>query len=370
MSARKVQLHACVALLFSATAWSAPHFVVSHTSARDLGTAGALASAAADINDRGEIVGWLYTGGPAHAFLYSGGVMTDIGPSITKGGSSATGINSHGQVVGWAYQQKGTQNQQLGFLWMPGYSQPLLGPGGSTSPDLTAGWKINDRGDIAGFTNQHWPYTFDAITWKASGVTILMPSTSHDDQAFDINASGSMTGYVNGTMDAWRWTMSGNVVTQSMAVPRPAPSGYTWGEGRAINDKGAIVGRFLMPSTNNWRAFFWDGQASRSVDLGTLPRGMASEAEDLNETRFIVGHATESIGSQPSQYRERAFVYHSDFGMMALPTLPATSKSDSCWASAVNEWNRGDSRLQIVGGCDTPVGSRAVLWSVAVSLVP
>lgn len=359
-----------MALLFSAAAWSAPHFVVSNVSVRDLGTAGALSSGAADINDRGEIVGWLYTGGPEHAFLYSGGVMTDIGPSITKGGSVATGINNHGHVVGWAYQQKGTQNQQLGFLWMPGYSQPLFGPGGSTSSDLTAGWKINDRSDVGGVTNQSWPYTLDAITWKASGALILMPSTSHDDQAYDINASGSMTGYVNGGLDAWRWTLNGNVVTQSMAVPRPASAGYTIGEGRGINDKGAVVGRFFVPRTNNYHAFFWDGQASRSVDLGTLPRGLASEAEDLNESRFVVGNATEPFSARPVQYRHLAFVYHADFGMVALPTLPASLKSDSCWATAVNEWNSGDSRLQVVGSCDTPAGSRAVLWSLSVALVP
>jgi hypothetical protein len=256
----------------------------------------------------------------------------------------------------------------MGFLWTAGVAQTLFGPGASIPPDMTTAWKINDSGDAGGFVHHQWPYTVDAIIWKASGSTILMPG-SHDDQAFDINAAGSMTGYTSGNV-AWRWTLSGGVVTQSQRVPWPAATGYADGEGHGINDRAAVVGRFYVPSVGAWHAFFWDGRASKSIDLGVLPRGISSEAEDLNEHRFIAGHASEQFSATPVQFRERGFLYHTDFGMRALPILPGMTKPDSCRAYALNEWNSGDSRLQIVGECDTPGGTRAVIWTAGVVLVP
>ena len=355
------------ALLFCAAANAAPHYVVNSVRVTDLGTVGGPIASANDINDRGDIVGWSFTAaGAEHAFLFTGGSMTDIGPSISKGWSAATGINNAGKIVGWGDWK---QLQLMGFLYSAGFSQTLFGPGANFPPDMTSGWKINDAGDVGGLVNHPWPYTLDAITWKASGPVILMPSSTHDDQAFDINASGSMTGYTSGNV-AWRWTLSGNVVTQSQQVPWPAATGYADGEGHGINDKGAVVGRFYLPSTGNYHAFFWDGRATKSVDLGTLPRGLSSEAEDINEERFIAGHAGEQFASSPAQFRERGFLFHRDFGMITLPGLPGELKSDTCRAYALNDWRAEGGRLQIVGGCDLRGDTRAVRWDLNVALVP
>jgi probable HAF family extracellular repeat protein len=88
------------ALLLCAAAHAAPHYVVTAVRVTDLGTVGGPIASANDINDRGDIVGWSFTaGGAEHAFLFTGGLMTDIGPSISKGWSAATGINNAGQVV-------------------------------------------------------------------------------------------------------------------------------------------------------------------------------------------------------------------------------------------------------------------------------
>ena len=83
----------------------------------DLGILGDSGSAAYEINNRGEVVGWFYSkNGHIHAFLYSNGSMQDIG---TLGGndSRAYGINDNGQVVGQAETKDGQHHAFL-FKWI------------------------------------------------------------------------------------------------------------------------------------------------------------------------------------------------------------------------------------------------------------
>jgi probable HAF family extracellular repeat protein len=70
---------------------------------RNLGTLGGDNAAANAINERGHVVG--YSGiatdpDQSHAFLWSGGVMRDIGASPDFSSTNALSINSHGDIVG------------------------------------------------------------------------------------------------------------------------------------------------------------------------------------------------------------------------------------------------------------------------------
>lgn len=101
---------------------------------------------ALDINNFGQIAGWITTpGGDEHAFLYGPGGVLDIGPSGVN--SIAYGINNKGQVVGWA----GASNQQRAFLYDSGAMQDLnnlIAPGSGWT--LTEARAINEAGQIAG----------------------------------------------------------------------------------------------------------------------------------------------------------------------------------------------------------------------------
>ena len=70
----------------------------------DLGTLGGTHSFAAAINDAGQVVGNsdIPGNGIPHAFLYSGGTMTDLNDLVPAGVTViyATGINAAGQIVG------------------------------------------------------------------------------------------------------------------------------------------------------------------------------------------------------------------------------------------------------------------------------
>jgi probable HAF family extracellular repeat protein len=87
-----------------------PHaFRYSGTTMTDLGTFGGPTSQALAINNNGVIVGSAdATDGSHRAFIYSGGVMTDLNTLITNLPSNewvsfAAGINDNGQIVGTVY---------------------------------------------------------------------------------------------------------------------------------------------------------------------------------------------------------------------------------------------------------------------------
>ena len=84
---------------------------------RDLGTLGGSNSAAYSINRTGKVTGYSETSKNEHAFLYNGGLMTDIGDLLKNSlpNSFGYGINEAGHIAGTAYDS--SYNGPSGFLY-------------------------------------------------------------------------------------------------------------------------------------------------------------------------------------------------------------------------------------------------------------
>ena len=150
----------------------------------DLGTFGQEASLAADINDKGQVVGLAYNDPPCRdsskAFVWKDGKAIDIG--LYKGRMvSVSGINNRGQVVGDA-------DAIVGLLWDNKSGMQDLGHLGK-GEDLTILRSINNKGQIVGESHTV------AFIWQAEKMTELptLPEMQAS-RAWAINDSGQGAG--------------------------------------------------------------------------------------------------------------------------------------------------------------------------------
>ena len=113
----------------------------------DLGSLAGLGSAARDLNDHDEVVGYSGVSGTGstrvnHAFLYKNGTVIDLG-TLGGPGSVANDINAHGEIVGSSMTTSGATHA---FLYRNTHMTDLGTLGGA---DSVAG-AINNSGEVVG----------------------------------------------------------------------------------------------------------------------------------------------------------------------------------------------------------------------------
>jgi probable HAF family extracellular repeat protein len=343
-----------------------------------LGTLGGGDSSAYDVNNRGVIVG--YSKNPhleRRAVRWQGGVIRDLGVPASSYRSIARGINDHGEIVG-LYGDPDEFNYQA-FYWSAGTGVITLNR--SLYPDkpfdssyVGMARAINDSGVIVGSVEASGLdgdvpykrcYRSLPVRWETA---YAMPKILHCSEAGDgpnsasgINREGTIAGYeYNGTSadNGFRWK---NGATTHV----PAPLFGTNPRMAGISDAGVLVGSADMTDTTTI-AIRWSGTGG-SEWLGTLPGGNTSRGTDVNSQGFITGTSQMLIqgGASPDEIQDRAFLFHSDFGMVALPVPPdMPALTTSCDGNALNDRVKTSGILYVVGRC----GPRAIKWTVQVRM--
>ena len=306
----------------------------------DLGTLGGRDSGASAINERGQVIGTSLTAKPAHthAFIWQGGKMTDLG---TLGGKSSRprALNERGQVVGESYTASGDVHA---FLWDGGKIKDLGTLGG---PDSYAA-DINDRGQVVGTSStargiQH------AFLWQNGKMTDL------GTLGFRFPSSGAVAindrGQVVGTSYLARVTQTGQVGHAFLWARGRMTDLGTLGETYTSSDAAAISGLGQVAGTTRAgdgpvRPVLWRNGKIAALDRG----GPFGAVVGMSDRGQVIGSRVPVHGSVV-----HAFVWQSEV-LTDLGTLGG-AESD---AAAINERN------QIVGVSQTRSGARhAVLWT-------
>ena len=223
----------------------------------------------ADLNKRGQVVGWSTGTCYSRAFVWQGGIMTPLGGCVT----GAYGINDRGQIVGWS-------KDQGAVMWQDGKMIDLGLLEGSARG-------INEHGQIVGqyFVNGG----SRAFLWEDGHVTDLglLPGTQHCGSS-SINNHGQVVGWCFlssgsfGYLRAFLW--DNGIMTE---LDRPV--GVVGSSAMHINDRGEIVG-YAYGSHFQDFAVMWKGE--KLVDLSTVIAPSAWRlqlAYDINDRGQVVG---------------------------------------------------------------------------------
>jgi probable HAF family extracellular repeat protein len=120
-------------------------------------------SIAYDVNNHGEVVGYMPSGAGYHAFLYSGSALTDIG-TLGGAGSFAYSLNDSGTVVGDYALEDGIH----AFMYANGSMTALSIAGYSEATAINSAGIITGTGsylDSEGFCQPHvYTYTNGVVT--------------------------------------------------------------------------------------------------------------------------------------------------------------------------------------------------------------
>ncbi|MGH7970497.1 MAG: hypothetical protein ACREIC_17365, partial [Limisphaerales bacterium] len=188
------------------------------------------------IADNSQIAGWSEnTSGVAHAFLYVGGTMTDLGPGY------ASALNTNSQVTGWSVLNAVAWHA---FLYNGGTLNDLGTLGGAVSEGLA----INKTGQVAGWSSTtngtQRAFLYSAGTLMDLGTLV----GTNNSRADALNDAGQVVGSFDtndlGGVHAFRY--SGGVAEDLNSLIE-TNEGWVLNEPTAINDKGWILVSAIRP---------------------------------------------------------------------------------------------------------------------------
>ena len=200
-----------------------------------VGDLGGGSSVAEGINDLGQVVGYsTVAGGVDHAFLFSSGVLADLG---TLGGDSyAYGINDSGTVVG---DYENASDRSVAFEDAGGVMTGLGSLQGASGSSYAKG--VNASGEVVGYSSVGTQNDSSLAAFVYSDGTMTdLGGLAYDGQGVNeqslgtaINDSGVVVGYAEAR------TMSEDAFIDAGSMTDLGLGGGSVAEG--INDSGAVI---------------------------------------------------------------------------------------------------------------------------------
>jgi probable HAF family extracellular repeat protein len=243
---------------------------------RDLGTLGGGESEAYAINDTGQITGFAQTAKNEHAFIFSGGKMTDIG-ALMKGTPNSFGysINRHGRVAGTSYNSSYSTAHAFYYNGSTVTDLGTLGGGGASA------LAINDQDQIAGYAST--AAGLDHAFRYAGGVmTDLGTLGGNYSYALSINNQGVVVGgsFIDkADLTYHAFVTAGNALVDLNTQLDASGAGWVLIEARTINDSSQIAGIGTLRGTP--RGFLLSpSQGAPSPQILTQPSNQAVGCQD------------------------------------------------------------------------------------------
>ncbi len=241
--------------------------------------------------------------------------MQDLG---TLGGNTsyAVGINDSGEVVGFSYLADNVTTHA--FTWTAAGGMVDLGrPFGYTS---TEGWCINSAGNLAGDAIQAGGRRVPFF-WSPTGGFRTLPPNAGDfrNYAFGINDSDKVTGqqYGNGSaggvVHAYYWAADTGTKRDLPTLPNGLHT-----VGNDINNRDQITGAASIPNNGGvFHAFLWTKKAG-TRDIGGVAGQTYSVGRSINDKGEVAGFGGNSAV---------AFYWSRASGMVLLQTLGGTQSA-------------------------------------------
>jgi uncharacterized protein (TIGR03437 family) len=287
-------------LLLPISVYGQPQYMI-----QDLGSLPSMPSCTGSaISQSGNVTGYcnvvggsIFFGTASHGFLYSKGVLTDLG--LTGKPTVPTGVNDSGTVTG-AYV---TINLQSGitvapFIYQNGSIQTFTGVPSNAGPfGLTNAGQAAATQILAGGFN--FFIASEAYLVTGNGTSVALPS------------SGSSQGVALGISPSGDWVAGAtpNVIEQSLASMKPSlwhngtfqalppVPNFDYASATCVNDSGMAAGAGFTynftalqdANANQHAVLFANGTVT---DLGTLSADKNSAALGINNSGTVVGFST------------------------------------------------------------------------------
>jgi probable HAF family extracellular repeat protein len=216
----------------------------SNGKATNISTLGGSVSVATAINLSGEAAGWnFFNSSPSfdpQAFVYSNGIMKSIdSPSLFPSGTEALAINNAGEVVGTGYFSSGNFHA---FLYSNG-KMTDLGPSGAFQSSAIA---INNSGQIIGGYALNSGAAGEFLISGGKMTTLPVPAGASAVSAFGIGDNGEIVGQI--FFESGAPSQAGRLLN-GVWTELGAFSGASATRATSVNNSGQIVGTAFFPQT-------------------------------------------------------------------------------------------------------------------------